>query len=492
MTTTVALSHEGPTRSGQRPTRPMRTHPPGRAVVLWSVHQEANLMPHALVEGYITERDQLLNTVRVLKDNAADNNHDPSDADLEVMTKAYARIDKLDELIKVVGEDHEMDAEARARLLSPTPNGGEGDNGTKYRHGGEIVWDCLHATYGSTRDPGDQDAKRRWDTVMRRAAQHMGTSAAATTPIAGGLGGLYVTPIVGPVISLFPQGQPFLTAVGRQPAPSALNFMRPRIVDPDFLTGVAKQNLQKAELVSRKFDVALDSLTLDTVGGYLNVSQQLMSLHPDAWNIIVGQMQTRLAWAGELALVAEVEQTESKVTLAAGADSAAVLGALYEAAALVFSQTKALPTWMAYGPDGWTMLGSLVDAAGRPLFPFLGPANALGSGSLGDMNLGPLGLRQVVSPGIEDTTIFMGNSMGVEAYAYSFPLLEAVEPSVLGRQVAVAEALCFYRPTTEEAGAQGAQGAQEDRDEEGGGNMVARPVTQMVNGKGNGVVTIAP
>jgi hypothetical protein len=96
------------------------------------------------------------------------------------------------------------------------------------------------------------------------------------------------------------------------------------------------------------------------------------------------------------------------------------------------------------------MLGSLADSAGRPLFPFLGAANAMGSASLGDFNLGPLGLQQVVTQGITDTTILVGNSLGLEVYSYPFPILEAVEPALLGRQVAVAEALAFYRPTTTE------------------------------------------
>jgi hypothetical protein len=407
-------------------------------------------VPHALVEGYIAERDQMLNTVSVLKNAALDRGGDPSDADLETMSKAYERIDRLDKLIEVVGQDHTMDQETRDKLLLPTPALPD-QGGVKYRSGGEMVWDCLHANFGSSHDVNDGEAKRRWDSVMKRAAQHMGTAAAETTPVAGDVGGLYVVPVVGPVISLFPQGQPFLSAVGRRPAPDAMHFTRPRIVDPDFTTGVAPQTLQKAELVSKKFDVKTDPLSLGTIGGYLNVSQQLMSLQPSGWDIIVSQLQARLAWAGEAALVAEVDQTGATVPLAAGADSQTVIAALFEAARMVYESTKGLPTWIAYGPAGWAMLGSLCDAAGRPLFPFLGAANAFGSASLGDFNLGPLGLQQVVTPGITDTSIYVGNSLGVEAYVYSFPILEAIEPALLGRQVSVAEALCFYRPTTKEA-----------------------------------------
>jgi HK97 family phage major capsid protein len=405
-------------------------------------------VPHALVENYIGERDRLLNTVNVLKNAALDRNEDPSAQDLELMTNSYARIDRLDAMIEVLGQDKAMDDDTRHKLLAPTPSPEPG--GIKYRSGGEMVWDCLHAQFGSAHDHEDQEARRRWDHVMKRAAQHMGTTAEATTPVAGGFGALYVAPVVGPVIDLAPQGQPFLSAIGRQPAPNSMTFSRPRIVDPNFKTGAAVQALEKAELVSQKFDVKVDNLSLSTVGGYLNVSQQLMSLHPTAWNIIVGQLQRRTAYAGEAAAIAELSQTTAHVPLAAGADSATTLTALFDAAALVYQNTNQLPTWIAYGPLGWAQLGSLTDAAGRPLFPFLGAANAMGSASLGDFNLGPLGLQQIVTHGISTTDIFMGNSLAFEAYVYSYPLLEAVEPSLLGRQVAVAESMAFYRPTTKE------------------------------------------
>jgi HK97 family phage major capsid protein len=417
-------------------------------------------MPHALVEGYVAERDQLVTTVNVLKNTAADQNRDPSEQELEAMSSAFKRIDKLDELIKIVGEDRTMDDDARAKLLAPTPNGAPSP--VKYRSAGEMMWDCLHANYGTQQSHDDQEAKRRWDIVMKRAAQHMGTDATQTTPVAGDVGGLFVVPVVGPVIDIYPQGQPFLTAIGKQPAPNSMTFVRPRIVDPDFQDGAGTQTLQKAELVSKKFDVKTDSLNLTTVGGYLNVSQQLMSLQPSGWNIIVSQLQKRVAYQGEAAIIAELAKTTAHIPLAAGADSATVLAALFDAAALVYQNTNALPTWIAYGPKGWAMLGSLVDAAGRPLFPFLGAGNAMGTSSLGDFNLGPLGLQQIVTPGITDETLYMGNSLAIEAYGYPFPVLEAVEPSLLGRQVAVAEALCFYRPTTKEADQSGTPPAEQN------------------------------
>ena len=304
-------------------------------------------MPHALVQGYIDERDKLLNTVQVLKNNAADNAHDPSDADLEVMTKAYARIDKLDEYIKVVGEDKTMDAETREQAAPARTQRSQRRHPVPQRRRNGLGLPARPVRlHPEGRRPGRPAPLGLGHEA--RSAQHMGTDAPSTTPVAGGIGGLYVVPVVGPVINLFPQGQPFLSAIGRRPAPDAMTFTRPRIVDPDFYDGAGPQTLQKAELNSKKFDVKVDTLSLTTVGGYLNASQQLLSLQPSGWDLIVGQLQARTAWAGEAALVTEVAATGAHVPLAAGADSAAVLAALFEAASLVYTNTLALPTWIAW------------------------------------------------------------------------------------------------------------------------------------------------
>src|SRR5205085_7110770 len=121
-------------------------------------------MPHALVENYLEERDRLLNTVNVLKNNAADREVDPTDQDLEVMQNAYKRIDKLDSMIEVLGQDKAMDESTRDKLTAPTPTA---PGAIKYRSGGEMVWDCLHAQFGSGHDHDDQEARRRWDHVMK-------------------------------------------------------------------------------------------------------------------------------------------------------------------------------------------------------------------------------------------------------------------------------------------------------------------------------------
>lgn len=403
-----------------------------------------------LVQEYVDERAKHMNTIEVLKTQARERGKDPTDDDLEVIGKAQARIRKLDTLIETLGDGMEMSDALRQKLERSAP--GALPATPKYRDAGHLLWDCLHAEFGSQHDRDDREARQRWGMTMERAAQHMGTDAALTTPTAGGFGALYVAPVVGPVIDINPKTQPFLNAIGKTPAPNALSFLRPRIVDPDFkANGAAKQTLQKGELASRKFDVKTDSLSLDTYGGYLNVSQQLLSLHPEALNLIVSQLQRRVAWQGEAAALSELAETTAAVTITDKTDPTEVLSDFFDAAALVFTNTQQLPTWVVMGPLGWAWLGKLTDAADRPLFPYLGAANAFGAGGdLSAFNVGPLGLRPIVTPGITSVDMWMGNDMALEAYSYPFPVLEAIEPSVMGRQVAVAEALGFWRPTTAE------------------------------------------
>ena len=113
----------------------------------------------------------------------------------------------------------------------------------------------------------------------------------------------------------------------------------------------------------------------------------------------------------------------------------------------MYDATGSPATWIAMGPQGWARLGSLVDLAGRPLLPSIGAANAIGTAGADNFTISSVaGLRSVVTPGITDDTFWVGNGMVLEGYIFRFPVLEAVEPSVLGRQVAVAAATAGYRP----------------------------------------------
>jgi hypothetical protein len=315
---------------------------------------------------------------------------------------------------------------------------------------GHVLWDYLHQHQ-------DRDAANRiqsFNRAQQRAAEHMGTTAAVTVPVAGGFGGLIVAPVVGPIIDLSGPDMPLTTAIGSQDAPNGFQFSRPRIVDPDLNTAAGPQagGKEKAELPSKKFDLASDLVSMATIGNYLNLSLQAETFVPGALDIVVRQLNRRTSRGIEKATVTAITAATNLIALADGADAATVQKAIFDGAAAVFTATGRMPDWMAVGPLGWARLGSLTDLAGRPIFPGLNPANALGTANPGDLALNVAGLRVIVSPGITDQDIFMGNGEGIELYSYRYPLLSATEPSLLGRQLAVAASLGSYQPPTTEAG----------------------------------------
>jgi hypothetical protein len=246
---------------------------------------------------------------------------------------------------------------------------------------------------------------------------------------------------------------PLFQALNPQPATNPLGWSRPRIVDPylDTAAGPQAGEKEKAELPSKHFEVKADNVDLTTLGNYLNVSIQLESFIAGSLDIVISQLNKRLSRGLEKASVAELAKATKTITLAADAD--AVLQAICDGAAAVFAATNALPAWLAMGPLGWARMGGVSDLAGRPLFPTLNPTNAAGQLSVGSFDGGVAGIRTVITPGITDTTMYLGNGDGIEAAVYRFPMLQAIEPSVMGRQVAVAASYGFYRPPTTEAGA---------------------------------------
>jgi hypothetical protein len=410
----------------------------------------------AMLERMVNEREACLARVKAVTDAAAESNRDLSDQDEEVITRAKERIVKLDGQIDLVSFDSAISdraADALRRNNVPVPR----DVRTQYRSAGAALWDMLHLDSNGSEG---RDARTRYEAEMNRAAQHMGADAANTVAVAGGLGALVIRPVVGPVIDPTPSGRPFLTLLGVEPLDTPMGFSRPRISDPNIdqapdVQGVGTANVgkEKSELVSRAFDIKLENVETETVGEYLNVSEKLRALPIGAWNIILAQFTKRRSRKTERYGLAEITLSTSTVDLALDAAVPIVYAAVWEAALMVFTKTGELPEWIVVGPKAWARLGQMLDAADRPLFPTLGAGaavNAMGSVDATTFaSRGPAGLPLVVSYAITDDSFIVGNSAGLEVYEYTYPMLEAVEPSVMGRQVAVASELATYRPATD-------------------------------------------
>lgn len=396
-------------------------------------------MGNQLAERLENDIAKRRSAIELITERALEEKRDLTDDDMKAIGSYNDEITSWKRQLDLLVVDTEVSEETASKLRSLGSAVVGGD--FHYRSAGELLWDCLHQS--------DPEARARYQKVMRRAAQHMGTVAANTTPTAGDLGGLVVKPVVGPVSDPYPRGMPLANAIGMRDIPTSdgFGFSRPYIVDAGFDTGVAKQTLEKAELASVAFNVAVDNVPLTTMGGYLNVSSQLAAFQPTALDIIIGQLRRRLENAIDKAVLAELDNSTGVEDLAAAGTGADVVKAIYNAAAKYYGVTKQLPTTLAMGPNGWSRLGGLTDAAGRPLFPTLGAANAPGTMSAASFSTTVAGLVPVVTPSITNTDMWVTGPDAIEGYLYRYPVLEAVEPSVLGRQVAVAASVAAHRPT---------------------------------------------
>lgn len=405
----------------------------------------------AISSKLIQERQGLITRAEGIKQGAyEDNQRDLVDSERQALGNIQQRIRGIDEQLTLTTTDYQLNAETAARIAQYSGQQQLPSEGFQYRTAGDVLWDCLH-------QGADRQARERFQSALQaqtRAAEHMGTTAGATVATAGGMPGLIIQPIQGPVIDLAWRGMPLFQALNPSPATNPLGWSRPRIVDPflDTAAGPQAGDKEKAELPSKHFDVTADEVKLTTLGNYLNISIQLETFVAGSLDTIVGQLNKRLSRGLEKASVAELAKATKKITLADTAAASEVLAAIYAGSAAVFTATQELPSWLAMGPLGWARMGSVSDLAGRPLFPTLSPANASGTSSASSLGSDVAGIRTVITPGIADTTMYMGNGAGIEAAVYRFPMLQAVEPSVMGRQVAVAASYGFYRPPTTEAG----------------------------------------
>lgn len=409
-------------------------------------------MLDTLSEKLLREREDLAARAEVVKRNAEEQQRDLNEADTTALQSYRERISQLDDQLKVTTQDFSLNIEVADRIarISGAPVVKRGANPWENMSAGQVLADFLQVRSNS----GSEARVTAWRQYHERAAEHMGTDTSLTVPTAGGFGGLLIKPLVGPVINLTPTESPLLSLLGTQDSPNAMSFQRPRIVDPSFTTAATKQSKEKAELSSKAFDITSDTVSLATWGNYLNISLQAEQFISGSLDTVISQLTARTVYALETAVGDELEKATVEVTLAADGDAAAVLTAWQQAAALVYQATKRPPTWAVAGIDGWARLSGLSDLAGRPLFPAVGNSvNALGTTSgPSSMVLNVNGIPLAVSLSIDDGSIYMGNSFGLETYLHRYPVLQAVEPSLIGRQVAVAASIGFYQPPTTEAG----------------------------------------
>ena len=396
----------------------------------------------SMVQRLLKERDGKLALIDQIASVADESGRDLYETEQQTIGEAQERVRSLNAQIDRLTQDLEMSQNARSRIRTLDPSIIAQD--FTYRSAGEYFWDLIHKNH-------DPDAHMRLNKYHARAAEHMGYDKANTVPVAGGFNGLVNVPTLGPVLDPYPGSRPLFTALGPRTITS-LEFRRPRIVDPNFTTGVGTVGQEKSEMPSKAWDILSDTLVAERIGGYINVSGVLEEMVAGSLDMIVSHMNKRVAAMSEARVVAEMAQTGASVPLANTATSGDVMAAIGEAVTMVVENTQQLPQWIAMGPKGWGRLIGTVDLAGRPILPPVGPVNALGTASADSYSASISGLRVIVTPAITDPDLYVGNNYGLEVYERPMPMMQVLEPSLYGRQVGVATFLAFYHPVTTEAG----------------------------------------
>jgi hypothetical protein len=179
------------------------------------------------------------------------------------------------------------------------------------------------------------------------------------------------------------------------------------------------------------------TVTKSTFGGVVNLSWQDRDwTDPSIMDLIVSDLAASYAQATDAAFVSYFLGTVTQTEALATGDSKGLLGAIFAATGTIFSQTNTMPDTLWVAPDVWGSLGSMVDSTGRQLFATVNPVNGLGTISATSMTGSLAGYRLVIDKNLPSGTAVLGDSTYVEVYETIGGQVSAIEPSVLGTQVA--------------------------------------------------------
>jgi HK97 family phage major capsid protein len=391
---------------------------------------------NAVLERKLAEKgDQVRFVNEMLSRVASDGTRDLVEAEQKNLEAAKQRIRELDEQIEPLREFEAINATHDAFLQpvrpAPAQMGGNRD-GVVYATAGSFMVDVLRARGYMTdarggRAPADPEAEAR----VRYALQNQTTG---DTP------GLLPHSIVGQVVNLIDASRPFITSIGGGRAMGGIpgkTFGRPKVTQH---TTVGPQTAEKTELPTQKMVIGEIAFTKATYGGAVDVSRQDIDwTSPAAWNILISDLADIYAQVTEAAAAADFVAKADDInaaTVVAGDTLKDWSTAMYAAAGLVYAGSKRLPDRMWISTDVWGSLGPVIDTA------------CCSNGSPGDSSVTSFAgnlyqVPRIVVPSFPAGTAIVGWSGAYEVYEEVIGLLTAVEPSLLGVEVAYGGYIAF-------------------------------------------------
>ena len=407
-------------------------------------------MPNPVLERLAAERDRTHEMIDSILLSAQEDERDPTEAERELLQRHRDRLGVLADQINELADLEEARGNARdvtELLRRQTPprepeGGGEREpvqraqpqGGERvHRSAGAFIVDVIRSRGGyvpeGSRDPvpPDREAAERIQRVL-------------ANQLTGDTPGLLPNEIVGDVIGRKSAVQPFVQSIGGAKSMAGIpgaSFKRPKITQ-HALSGL--QAGEKTELPSRKMVIGSVPFNKVTKGGSVDISRQDMDWTvPSAWDILLDDLA---AVYGEDVENEAADAFKTAVTNAAVVVAANTLEgwatALYTAAANSFtlSSPQVLPDRIWMSVDVWAKLGPLIDTSKNITFP---PASGGLASFAGDMFQVP----RIVVPSFAAGTCIVGHATDYEVYEEVLGVLQAVEPSILGVQVAYGGYVAF-------------------------------------------------
>lgn len=272
------------------------------------------------------------------------------------------------------------------------------------------------------------DAWHRMSDALKAAAPDVVTT---DTP------GVLPQPILGPVYNNFRGLRPVVDAIGPKAMPGGGKvFIRPEVTTH---TSMAVQSAENAALQSGTFVISSNQVTKGAYGGYVTISEQDLDwTDPAVLSLILDDMARIYAnTTDDVASDALLAGCSQSAVLTDPTSAAEWVSDIYDAASTILTNSNGnLPTHLFLSPNMFGYLGKLVDTAGRPLFPQVGPMNAFGAMSPGSTDAVAFGLRVVVDRNFAADTVIVGDASGFEIFEQQKGAISIDNPSTISRTIA--------------------------------------------------------
>jgi HK97 family phage major capsid protein len=383
----------------------------------------------AMIRRLERELEERNSAVQAIIGNANDSERDLNPSEKETldglntrMSELKAQLDQLETTSKMA-----IDVQDRMKQFDSaiTNRRRVQTHEVEYRSAGQYICDQWSAHLG------DRTAQERLEIYTRAAAHQKTSDNTGVIPI----------PAIGEVINFIDAARPMVNAIGPREMPSQ-NWFRPLITQQPTvgLQGTAgAAGDEKAELVSQKMIITKLTGSAVTYGGYVNVSRQDIDFSsPQIMDIIIEGLANAYALQTETATGTALDASAAtNVGYGASPTAVTVAGALWSAASTIYGAVKGAPgrLVLAVAADRLAVLG--------PLFPPFNVQNGqsagllagnFGSGDVGNVS----GVQLIMSPGLASGKAFLFHTAAVDVFEQRVGSLQAVEPSVLGIQVAYA------------------------------------------------------